>query len=85
MVENPQAQEEQKDDELDFEEVEELKAAFRLFDKNGDNTISTKELKHVMLAMGQEYTQDQIANMVAEVDVDGDGVIDFSEFLSLMR
>ena len=47
--------------------------------------MSPEALKLVMLAMGQEYTQDQIANMVAEVDVDGDGVIDFSEFLSLMR
>ena len=39
----------------------------------------------VMRAMGQNPTEDELLNMVMEVDVDGNGTIDFPEFLNMMK
>ena len=34
--------------------------------------------------MGQEFSAKELEDMVESVDIDGDGVIDFTEFLGLM-
>ena len=43
-------------DQLTEQEREEFKEVFNMFDKDGDNTISTKELGVVMRALGQNPT-----------------------------
>jgi len=58
--------------------------AFSLFDKDGDGTITTKELGTVMRSLGQNPTEAELLDMINEVDADGNGTIDFPEFLSLM-
>merc|ERR1712072_1259573 len=57
---------------------------FALFDKDGDGTITTKELGTVMRSLGQNPTEAELHDMINEVDADGNGTIDFTEFLSLM-
>merc|ERR1712096_561874 len=61
-----------------------FKEAFSLFDKDGDGTITTKELGTVMRSLGQNPTEAELQDMINEVDADGNGTIDFPEFLSLM-
>ena len=43
------------------------------------------ELLQVMRAMGQNPTEDELLNLVMEVDIDGNGTIDFPEFLDMMK
>uniref|UniRef100_A0A0R0EIV3 EF-hand domain-containing protein n=1 Tax=Glycine max TaxID=3847 RepID=A0A0R0EIV3_SOYBN len=57
---------------------------FRLFDKDGDGCITTKELGTVMRSLGQNPTEAELQDMINEVDADGNGTIDFPEFLNLM-
>ena len=38
-----------------------------------------------MRSMGQNPTEDEVLNLVIEFDVNGDGTIDFDEFLEMMR
>lgn len=47
-------------------------------------TITTKELGTVMRSLGQNPTEAELQDMVNEVDADGNGTIDFPEFLNLM-
>lgn len=59
--------------------VLEFKEAFSLFDKDGDGTITTKELGTVMRSLGQNPTEAELQDMINEVDADGNGTIDFPE------
>ena len=47
-------------------------------------TIDAKELKVAMRALGFEPKKEEIRKMIADVDKDGSGVIDFTEFLDMM-
>jgi calmodulin len=47
-------------------------------------TITTKELGTVMRSLGQNPTEAELQDMITEVDADGNGTIDFKEFLDLM-
>ena len=48
------------------------------------STITTKELGTVMRSLGQNPTEAELQDMINEVDADGNGTIDFPEFLNLM-
>ncbi|KAF2608482.1 hypothetical protein F2Q68_00045948 [Brassica cretica] len=71
-------------DQLTDEQISEFKEAFSLFDKDGDGCITTKELGTVMRSLGQNPTEAELQDMINEVDADGNGTIDFPEFLNLM-
>ena len=49
----------------------ELREAFRLFDKDGDGSISTDELGTVMRNLGQFPSGDELNTMLKEIDIDG--------------
>ena len=53
--------------------------------QDGSGTITTKELLPILRSIGQNPTEDEILNLVIEYDVNGDGTIDFDEFLEMMQ
>jgi hypothetical protein len=55
-------------DSLTEEQIAEFKEAFSLFDKDGDGTITTKELGTVMRSLGQNPTEAELLDMIHEVD-----------------
>jgi len=61
-------------------------AAFCVFDQNGDGKISKEELQ---LVLKDEHVQGvagvELENMMTTVDADGDNMIDFEEFMSMME
>ena len=65
---------------------EEIREAFKAFDRNGSGHISGSELRHIMQNLGQKLTDNDflLDEMMAEADKDGDGEIDYEEFLSIM-
>ncbi|QCD77645.1 calmodulin-like protein 11 [Vigna umbellata] len=66
------------------EAEEELKEAFRVFDKDQDGYISASELRSVMRTIGEKVTDEEVAQMVKEADLDGDGLVDYEEFVRMM-
>ena len=66
------------------EQVDELKDAFSLFDKDGDGSIDCDELRTVMTSLGHNLTTAELQEMIDEVDSDGNGKIEFSEFITMM-
>merc|ERR1711973_416022 len=71
--------------EMDAVRSAEFKEAFDEFDKDHSGTISPEELLGVLRAMGQNPTEDELLNLVLEVDIDGNGTIEFEEFLTMMK
>ncbi|KNC54951.1 uncharacterized protein AMSG_12329 [Thecamonas trahens ATCC 50062] len=69
---------------LSDEQIRELEDVFNLFDADRDGTISASELEKVLRDLGQEVDHDELVEMIAEVDEDGNGVIDFDEFCLMM-
>ncbi|CAN6578152.1 unnamed protein product [Malus baccata var. baccata] len=72
-----------------FEEVpsmEEVKEAFRVFDENEDGFIDAGEVKKVLSVLGfVEASEVECQRMIKSFDDDGDGRIDFDEFVKLME
>ncbi|KAG9245407.1 calmodulin-like protein [Calycina marina] len=68
--------------DVDFEA--EMKSAFAVFDHDGSGSISLDELRRVMKSFGEILTDDELDTMIKEVDKDGDGMIDYQEFMHFM-
>ena len=56
---------------------EELREAFRVFDKDGNGFISAAELRHVMTNLGEKLTDEEVDEMIREADIDGDGQVNY--------
>ena len=67
---------------LSAEQVEELKAAFQAMDSNGDGFISKDELKSMLASLGEPVDEAVINEMIALADTNGDGKVDFNEFVA---
>ncbi|GAA0139183.1 calmodulin-related [Lithospermum erythrorhizon] len=68
--------------ETDVEE--ELKEAFKVFDKDQNGYISASELRHVMINLGEKLTDEEVEQMIREADLDGDGQVNYDEFVKMM-
>ncbi|CAH0002356.1 unnamed protein product [Clonostachys byssicola] len=63
---------------------QELRDAFNVFDRDGTGTISRDELKNVMKSIGEHLTEDELDEMLKLADENGDGQIDYDEFVKIM-
>ena len=67
----------------DTDSAEEIKEAFKVFDKDGNGFISAAELRHIMTNLGEKLTDEEVDEMINAVD-DGDGRLDYQEFIKLL-
>ncbi|XP_037805198.1 calmodulin-beta-like [Penaeus monodon] len=65
-------------------QLKEFREAFRLFDKDGDGTITKQELGRFMRNLGQFATEEELRTMLDEIDIDGDGTFSFNEFVEIV-
>ena len=61
----------------DSDSEEEIREAFRVFDKDGNGFISAAELRHVMTNLGEKLTDEEVDEMIREADIDGDGQVNY--------
>lgn len=64
--------------------LEDLKNAFQVFDLDRNGSISADELYQVLKGMGDGSTREDCKNMITGVDRNGDGLINFEEFKTMM-
>ncbi|KAL5499920.1 hypothetical protein EMCRGX_G011392 [Ephydatia muelleri] len=71
-------------DQLTEGQIAEYKEAFVFFDKDGDGTITAKELGAVMRLLGYNPSETDLEDMISDVDLDRNGTIEFGEFVAMM-
>ncbi|EDW31270.1 GL11049 [Drosophila persimilis] len=64
--------------------MQELKEAFRLYDKEGNGYITTGVLREILRELDDKLTNDDLDMMIEEIDSDGSGTVDFDEFMEVM-
>ena len=64
---------------------EEMKVAFKMFDKDKNGYIERDELKQMMTKLGEKLTDGEIDEMMKEADTDNDGRVNYNEFLAMMK
>ncbi|NWR53372.1 CETN1 protein, partial [Regulus satrapa] len=64
---------------------EEILKAFELFDADETGKISFQNLKCVAKDLGENFTDEELQEMIDEADQDGDGEVSKQEFLSIMK
>lgn len=74
--------------QLDFsaESIDEFRELFKRFDTSGDGLIDAVELQVALRAtINVDLDMSDCEQMVREADADGDGGIDFNEFVQLLK
>jgi Ca2+-binding EF-hand superfamily protein len=56
----------------------------QVFDKDNDGYISAAELRHVLTNIGEKLSDEEVDEMIREADIDGDGQINYEEFVKMM-
>lgn len=69
----------------DTDSEEEIREAFKVFDRDNNGFISAAELRHVMTSIGEKLTDDEVDEMIREADQDGDGRIDCKKLLYMLQ
>ena len=70
--------------ERDDNAEEEMIEAFRIFDTDGNGSITADELRQIFNNLGEKLTDEEISDMIKEADTDGDGEINYQEFVRMM-
>ena len=66
---------------LNGDQAEELKKAFEVMDANNDGVVTKEELRTLLKGLGEEVTDEVVDEMIAIADENGDGKVDFQEFV----
>ena len=61
----------------DAEDEQELREAFRVFDKNNKGVIETGDLKVIFKALDPDMPDEEVEQIISEVDEDGSNTVDF--------
>nr|XP_033810170.1 calmodulin-like isoform X2 [Geotrypetes seraphini] len=68
----------------DTDSEQEIREAFRVFDKDNNGFISAAELRHIMTNLGEKLTDEEVDEMIHEADVDHNGQLNYEEFVQMM-
>ncbi|KAI6174410.1 hypothetical protein M3Y98_01187000 [Aphelenchoides besseyi] len=66
-------------------EIEDYRQLFSMFDTDGSGAIGNEELKQAIISIGMQASDKEIDDLIKEVDEDGNGEIDFSEFCHCLK
>ena len=52
--------------------------------QDGNGFISRQELRQVMMNLGEKLAEEEIEYLINDIDIDGDGQINYEEFYLMM-
>ncbi|XP_062408610.1 calcium-binding protein 8 [Sardina pilchardus] len=69
---------------ISVEELDEIREAFKVLDRDGNGFISKQELGMAMRSLGYMPSEVELAIIMQRLDMDGDGQVDFDEFMTIL-
>ena len=63
---------------------EEIREAFRAFDKDGNGFISAADLRHVITNLGEKLTDEELDEIIRETDINGDGQVNCEKLVTVL-
>jgi len=63
---------------------DEILEAFKAFDLDKNNYIGAAEIRHVLINIGEQVTDEEVDEMIRMVDFDGDGQVSWNEFYGMV-
>lgn len=63
---------------------EDVRSAFRVFDKESNGFISAEELRHLLMGIGEPLEEEEMDELIRNAEVDGDGQVNYEEFVTRM-
>jgi Ca2+-binding EF-hand superfamily protein len=63
---------------------DEILEAFKAFDLDKNNFVGAAEIRHVLINIGEQVTDEEVDEMIRMVDSDGDGQVSWDEFYSMV-
>ena len=70
--------------ELSDADLAGFREVFDLVDKDKSGAIEMEEVEELTQLLGMDLTRDEVELLVREIDKDGNGEVDFEEFLLVM-
>lgn len=67
---------------LSTDEITGMKELFKSIDTDNSGTITVAELRKAMTQWGHKISEAELQNLINVADVDGDGLIDYNEFVA---
>lgn len=65
--------------------MKELKESFDFYDNNCDGCLDIDDIQEFFKSQGFDMSDDGIQDLINEVDYDGNGTIEFQEFLLIIQ
>lgn len=67
------------------DQIELLRKYFNQLDLDGSGTISPSEIEEMLISLGLARTREEVEEMICELDVNGNGELEFDEFLTMLK
>jgi calmodulin len=67
------------------EDDTEIIALFRAFDKDNNGLITAEEMREAFAKFNEDFSEEEIEEMIKDADVDGDGLINYEEFVEMLK
>ena len=69
----------------DNSSMEKLGEAFKTLDQEERGFIPCEQLKHILTSQGEKLTEDEIANLILDADINKDDKVTYEEFMNMMK
>ena len=70
---------------FDNEQVQKMKKYFHELDTDRSGMIGPAEIEETLISLGLARTKEDVQTIVEELDQDGNGELDFDEFLQMLK
>ena len=70
---------------LSKDNVNELMEAFKMYDINNTGKISAKNLKKILVKIGQGFSEEEADDVIKYINVDKEGNIDYADFIQVWK